>query len=73
MQIEGRFYVGARMAPCPSGVAAPQGAELNLIANSTETTGKGYTASVIPRRPAALPAEQRMSQVGDVPLGQLGG
>ena len=61
MQIEGQFCLGARIAPCPSGVAAPEGAELNLTANSTEATGKGYTASIIPPRPAALLAEQRMS------------
>lgn len=68
MRIEGWFYLGARMAPWPSGVAAAQGGELNLTANSTETTGKGYTASIIP-----LTLQLSCSSSARSRSGQLGG
>lgn len=68
MRIEGGFCLGARMAPCPSGVAAAQGGELNLTVNSTETTGKGYTASIIP-----LALQLSWSSSARSRSGQLGG
>lgn len=68
MRIEGWFYLGARMALWPSGVAAAQGGELNLTANSTETMGKGYTASIIP-----LTLQLSCSSSACSRSGQLGG